>query len=267
MGDSRWLAMCVAAGALYASCKALSWWTTPSAGVPGWRQLAYLLAWPGMDARTFLQPQRTTIFPAPAEWLRGVRNLTLGGLLVFAVAPAIDSGDDLLVGWIGVTGLVLMFHFGALHLASCVWRQCGFDAPPLMNRPFSSTSLSEFWGRRWNTAFRDLNHRYVFLPLTATLGTRAAAFAGFVASGLVHDFVISVPAGGGYGLPTLYFVLQGCAVRLERSEVGRRFRLGEGRRGRLFTAFTVLAPVSLLFHRPFVTTVIVPLMRAMGALS
>jgi hypothetical protein len=101
--------------------------------------------------------------------------------------------------------------------------------------------------------------------LVRTLGPRAALLAGFVLSGLVHDLVISWPAGGGYGGPTVYFTVQGLAILGERSTIGRRLRLGRGWRGRTFTAATLALPLPLLFHLPFVTRVVVPFMDALGA--
>jgi hypothetical protein len=47
--------------------------------------------------------------------------------------------------------------------------------------------------------------------------------------------VITVPARGGYGLPTAYFLLQGAGLLLERSTWGRRLGLGTGIPGRAFT--------------------------------
>lgn len=135
-----------------------------------------------------------------------------------------------------------------------------------MNRPLASKSLSEFWGRRWNTAFRDLAHRFIFRPLASRLGPRLGLAAGFLASGLVHDLVISVPAGGGYGGPTMFFVIQGAAVSLERSRLGRRIGLGRGAIGRSFVFAAVIVPLGLLFHRPFVLGIFIPFMRAIGAL-
>jgi D-alanyl-lipoteichoic acid acyltransferase DltB (MBOAT superfamily) len=170
----------------------------------------------------------------------------------------------MLLGWLGMTGLILMLHFGTFHLLSCAWRAAGVDARPLMLHPSGSESVSEFWGRRWNTAFRDLTHRFLFRPLSGRLGPRRAILAGFLASGLVHDLVISLPAGGGYGWPTLYFVIQGAALVLERSRAGRAMGLGSGIRGRLFALLTAALPAWGLFHPPFVRNVVVPFMRAAG---
>jgi hypothetical protein len=89
---------------------------------------------------------------------------------------------------------------------------------------------------------------------------------GFLFSGVIHDLVISVPAQGGYGGPTVFFAVQGAGMVIERSAFGHRVGLGSGWSGRLFAAVVLLAPVGLLFHRPFVVGIMVPFMRALGAI-
>jgi alginate O-acetyltransferase complex protein AlgI len=140
------------------------------------------------------------------------------------------------------------------------------DARPLMNRPLASVSLAEFWGQRWNKAFRDLTHRFLFRPLTNRSGVRAGIAGGFLFSGLVHDLVISVPAGGGYGGPTLFFAAQGIGILVERGRPGQALRLGQGTRGWLFVTLCLILPAPLLFHPPFVERIVVPFMDSLGAL-
>jgi alginate O-acetyltransferase complex protein AlgI len=165
-----------------------------------------------------------------------------------------------------MVGIALCLHFGSFQLLSCGWRRAGVRARPLMNKPLVSESLGEFWGRRWNTAFRDLTHRFLFRPLTRRIGVRAGLAGGFVFSGLVHDLVISWPAAGGYGGPTLFFAIQGVGMLIERSAFGHHVGLGRGVRGWLFSMLTIVLPAPLLFHGPFVERIVVPFMRAMGAL-
>lgn len=135
-----------------------------------------------------------------------------------------------------------------------------------MQRPASSRSLSEFWGRRWNLGFRQLSHDFVLRPLYSRLGLPAATLLVFFVSGLIHELVISVPARGGYGLPTTYFVLQGLGVIFERSRGGRFLGFGRGVLGWAFTALITAGPVCFLFHPPFVLRVILPFMKAIRAL-
>jgi hypothetical protein len=268
-----WELMWTLAIAVYAGGKSATWLGPRVPRAPLWKQAAYLLGWPGMDAASFLGhvPVSTRSACRSIEWLAATAKLASGATLLFAVARLIPQEHEYVAGWTGMIGIVLILHFGFFQLLSCFWRSLGLEARPLMNRPLASTSLSEFWGRRWNTAFRDLAHRFLFRPFTAWFdktgfGTRFGLFAGFLFSGAIHDLVISVPAKGGYGGPTAFFAIQGAAIIFERSAFGRRIGLGRAWSGRMFTFLVLLAPVCLLFHRPFVVRVIVPFMHAIGAL-
>ena len=260
-----WAAMWTLALSIYLGCKWLTWRRTPMPAAPACAHAGYLLAWPGLDAEAFLSPREPSLEPSPREWISASIKTALGIVVVFGGVRSIPARDLYIVGWVGMIGLVLTLHFGMFHLLSCVWRSAGVNARPLMKRPLMSTSVGEFWGR-WNTAFRDLTHRFLFRPLAPRFGARGAILVGFLFSGLVHELVISVPARGGYGGPTLFFGLQGAAIFFERSPIGRRIGLGEGWKGRLFTMLVLVAPVPWLFHGPFVETIIVPFLRAIGAL-
>ena len=135
-----------------------------------------------------------------------------------------------------------------------------------MNWPLASRSISDFWGRRWNRAFRDLTNRHVFRPLVPRWGVQRSLFAAFLLSGLVHELVISVPARGGYGGPTLYFFIQALAIAAVRTSTGERLGLSRGITGRLFAGFVLLGPAFLLFHAPFVLEIVLPFMNASGAI-
>jgi hypothetical protein len=263
----RWAQMWTLALSIYAGCKWLTWQATAIPDVPAWKHYAYLFAWPGMDAASFLEESGSHLSRCrDNEWIAAASRLMFGVALLFGVARVIPQHDEYVVGWIGMIGIVLILHFGVFHLLSCSWRNKGVQARPLMNRPLRSTSLSEFWGRRWNTAFRDLTYRFLFRPCASWFGPRAGILAGFVFSGAIHDLVISVPARGGYGGPTAFFAIQGAAMLIERSQFGRRLGLGAGWPGRFFAIGVLLAPAGLLFHRPFVVGIIAPFMRAVGAL-
>ncbi|MCC6738036.1 MAG: membrane bound O-acyl transferase family-domain-containing protein [Planctomycetia bacterium] len=168
----------------------------------------------------------------------------------------------LAAGWLGMIGLVFGLHCGAFHLLSCFWRARGVDAPPLMNSPILSARPSEFWGARWNRGFSDLSRQLILTPLRRT--PRLALFAVFAISGLVHELVISVPARGGWGLPTAWFLAQGAVLGAEKSRWGSRVGLAEGWKGRLLVWAAILGPAFFLFHPPFVRAVILPMLAAAG---
>jgi hypothetical protein len=260
---SPWIFMWVVAGSIMLGCKLLTWWTTPRRA--RWpTQVGYWLAWPGLDAVRFLDSHAHIRKPEATEWLAAVAKTMLGAGL-FWWGGYFAAGSDLLRGWLGMIGVVLLLHFGAFHLLSCWWRTRGVEAAPLMDHPWAATSVSAFWGRRWNRAFRDVTHRFLFHPLAAAYGLSAALAVSFFISGLLHEAVITLPARGGWGGPTLYFCLQAAAIGCERSRLGQRLGLGHGWRGWLSTFVVVLGPVSFLFPPVFVRTVMLPMMDALGA--
>jgi hypothetical protein len=264
---SPWVFMWILSFAIYLSLKWLTWWTARSRiAHPAWRSITYLLAWPGMDAGAFLDVRQPATPPRPAAWLWATVETILGAILLWVVPRSIPQGQPLLRGWIGMLGLILLLHFGTFQIVAFLWQSLDVKAEPIMSAPLRSTSLGEFWGRRWNLGFRQLAHELIFRPFYRRLGPETAGFLVFVVSGLIHDLVISLPARGGYGLPTLYFLLQGAGVTVERSRFGKRLGLGEGALGRCFMIVFLTVPVFWLFHPWFVLRVILPFMRAIHAL-
>jgi Membrane bound O-acyl transferase family len=262
-----WVFMWMLSFAIYLSLKWLTWWRARSRIVhPSWRSAAYLLAWPGMDAEAFLNAKERAATPTPSAWLSAMFKTVLGAILLWVVARSVPQGQPLLRGWLGMVGLILLLHFGTFQIVALVWQKAGVAAEPIMSAPLRSTCLAEFWGKRWNLGFRQLAHELVFRPLYRRWGADAAGFVVFVVSGLIHDLVISVPARGGYGFPTLYFLLQGAGVAVERSQFGKRFGLGRGVRGWCFMVIFLTVPVFGLFHPPFVLRVILPFMRVVHAI-
>lgn len=254
-----WVFMWAMAFALFFGCKWLTWWRCEIADPPLWRNWAYLFAWPGMDADAFLDAHRQVPKPNWRQWTGAMLKTMLGALLVWEIARLAPA--PLLKGWIGLVGCVFLLHFGTFHLLALLWQQLGVDAQPIMRAPILSKSLAEFWGVRWNAAFNLLVHKLIFRKLFRHIGAIGATLAVFLVSGLIHDLLLSVPARGGYGLPTLYFLLQGlglCAERLEWFRHHETFR-------RLFTIAVTAVPAFWLFHPPFIRNVILPMLHVIGA--
>jgi hypothetical protein len=262
-----WEFMWILSVAIFISLKWVTWWMARSRGAhPAWRSAAYLFAWPGMDAENFLDSRQHVSRPAPTSWLWAIIETALGAIVLWMVARSVPQGEPLIRGWLGMFGLILLLHFGTFQIVSLGWRSIGVNAEPIMSAPLRSVSLGEFWGKRWNLGFRQLAHQLIFGPLRRTIGAGAAGFLVFGVSGLIHDLVISLPARGGYGLPTLYFLLQGTGMTIEHSRFGKRLGLGQGVRGWTFMMAFLAAPLFLLFHPWFVMRVILPFMRAIHAL-
>jgi predicted DCC family thiol-disulfide oxidoreductase YuxK len=262
-----WVFMWAMAFALYAGCKWLTYRQARRHGLtPGLlRVLIYLLAWPGMDAANFLDEKKTPARPQKMEWVLAVLKMGFGLILVWKIARCLLPVYPMIAGWAGMMGVVFILHFGLFHIFSLLWRQAGMKATLLMQNPIRATSLTEFWGRRWNTAFNELAFRFTFLPFRRLTTATMATLLVFGLSGLIHELVISLPARGGYGLPTLYFLIQGFGTLTERSQFGRGLGLGRGTRGWFFTLWLTVAPMILLFPPPFIKNVILPMLAAIGA--
>ncbi len=233
-------------------------WRTASA----WRVVAYLLLWPGLDAEAFLGERKNGQLAGTTGEL-GWAALKFGfGLALFywaAEHPASASAP-----WAGMVGIIFFLHFGLFHVLSWCWRKYGVDARPLMRSPILAVSVAEFWGERWNVAFAETARRYLLRPLARRWGVRWAGAFVFLVSGLVHETVISLPAGGGWGGPTGYFLLQAAGVGLEKSAAGRQLGLGAGGRGRAWMLLVTLAPLPLMLNAPFTERVFRPMLEAAG---
>ncbi len=259
-----WVFMWLLAAAIFGACK---WQSFHEARTvvrnAGWkRSIAFLFLWPGMDARKFLDTTEPVTKVALREWNSALAKTFLGASLIWIVVRRVPQ--PLLAAWIGMLGLILLLHFGIFHLLSAVWRSVGVCADPIMRKPLQSRSLSEFWGKRWNLGFRQLSYSWIFVPLRKTTGVALASLCAFLASGLVHDVVISLPARGGYGLPTAYFLIQGIGVLVERSPFGIRLGLAKGVAGWAWMALFTVGPAYWLFHPWFAMRVMLPFLQAIG---
>jgi hypothetical protein len=263
-----WQFMWILSIAIFLGCKWETWFRARADGVRAGagRSLAYLFLWPGMDAAEFLEAARPITPPSTREWLNATAKTLFGAALIWIVTRKIPAEHPLLAGWVGMLGLVLILHFGTFHFIALVWQAAGVNARPIMQAPASATSLSEFWGKRWNLGFRQLTHGLVFEPIRKRAGIAMALLAAFVASGIIHDIVISFPARGGYGLPTGYFLLQGISVLFERSPLGRRLGVQSGFLGWLFVLLCAGLPAFWLFHPLFIRNVMLPFFAFIGAL-
>jgi hypothetical protein len=256
-----WLLMWTMALAIFAGFK---WWTCARAVSNGVRTTtqrcaAYLFLWAGMDADQFLALDQKQNSPAATDWLFAILKIFFGATLTWGIARLVTN--DWLAGWIGMIGLVFILHFGTFHLLALIWQSNGVNAQPLMHWPIASASLSDFWGNRWNSGFRDLAFGLFFVRLCRVVPIKFATLLIFLMSGLIHELVITFPVKSGYGFPTLYFMLQGIGLLMERSFDRRKPILA-----RLFTIVIVLAPVGLLFPKPFIMQAIVPFLRTIKAL-
>ncbi len=218
--------------------------------------LAYWLVWPGVDSRPF-QDARAETGETGRGFARGLTFFAAGAVAVLTLSLFHQTIPTSWLGALGIAALLTAIHFGIGTMLPVLLRAHGWPVGDLFDRPLASKRLDDFWSRRWNLAFVEMN-RLLGVPLFRKwLSPRSSHYAAFLASGLLHEAAISYPAGGGYGLPMAYFALQAGGLALEH-----RLRI----RSRLFTWAVILIPLPLLFHGPFRATCVEPLFPLLGGL-
>lgn len=243
-----WLWMWMLAGSLWIGFK---WMNFTREG--GFKRVSKLFAfWIGTDAAAF-RKDRVIEGAHRTHWKSGTLFVAVGLVLLTVILPRVSN--TIVAGWVGVTTMLCVFHFGSFALLAAIWRRLGFGVEPIMRAPWMADSLAEFWGPRWNRAFSDWGRLWIFRPLFRKLGLVWGTLAGFFASGIAHEIVVSLPARGGFGLPTIYFMVQGIGVLAQR-----KFPM---LKGHLVTLLLVLLPAPILFHPPFIREVFVPMTDAL----
>ena len=168
-----------------------------------------------------------------------------------------------------MVGFSMLVHFGLFSVLVGFWRRLSLNCGLLFRAPMLSTSLTEFWGRRWNLAFSEMTTLAVFRPIKSWLGknpagrstaTVIATVLAFLFSGLLHELAISVPVRAGFGSPMIYFALHGLAMYFEsRMNRDGNSILQRPWIGRVWTWLWILLPLPLLFHRAFLEGCVWPL--------
>ena len=243
--------------------------------------LAFVLFWFGMRPNLFAKFSNQ---PRP-DWkvyvVRGLIRMAFGAVLFVAAYVLVfglseGKSKDLPEWrlWVATAclmpGISLLMHFGLFNLLVGFWRRQSINCTPLFRAPLLSTSLTEFWGKRWNLASSEMTSLSVFRPIKSWLG-RSAAGTGvatgiaFLFSGLLHELAISVPVQAGFGFPLLYFLLHGIGMLIEA--MLDRHKVDILKRpwiGRVWTWVWVLLPLPILFHRPFLVGCVWPLIGIAG---
>lgn len=85
-------------------------------------------------------------------------------------------------------------HVGTLGFGAAISLLAGIRTMDIANNPFFlSKSPSDFWGRRWNCLVHGALKRGVYKPIRRLTSSAVAATAAtFVASGLLHEYVLWV---------------------------------------------------------------------------
>ena len=205
-----------------------------------WSGFGFL--WFGMDPAAWIKKKKNVSWKRDSLW--GLGCLVFGLLTVAMLAHY--QVQQLVLLFVAMS---VGFHYGALRLLTAFWRFCGIPVRVLFRNPLITCGFADFWGKRWNLAYSQMMVRVVQRPLSTLLGAKNSQFSVFAISGLLHELAITVPVQAGYGLPTIFFLVQGLFTRLER----RRSRwMG------YLCIISLLIGMPLLFPSAFVEAVILP---------
>jgi len=118
---------------------------------------------------------------------------------------------------------------------------------PVHNRPLLARSLAHFWGSCWNRWVGEWLRHIFFFPLMRH--PRLGLFAAFVASGIWHELILTVPHyfmgfPVQFGPMAAYFLIQGIALLIEPRHWDRRLQ-------RLYMYIVVIGPAPLVANNAF----------------
>ncbi|KAI9573448.1 hypothetical protein HD554DRAFT_2035262 [Boletus coccyginus] len=97
---------------------------------------------------------------------------------------------------------------------------------PLFDSPWLSTSLGEFWGRRWHQIMRDVVLSLGGRPFGCLFGRLGGVLGAFLVSAVIHIIELwSLGRGGNVAVTFSFWMMNGVGVVLERiwtKATGRR---------------------------------------------
>lgn len=100
----------------------------------------------------------------------------------------------------------------------------GQELEPPSDEPYLSTSIQEFWGRRWNLTVNSMLRQTVYKPVRSAAAPVAgrdwaalpAVLVAFLVSGLMHELIVwYVTRARPWWEMTMYFVVQGICIVAE----------------------------------------------------
>ncbi|XP_028777217.1 probable long-chain-alcohol O-fatty-acyltransferase 1 [Neltuma alba] len=184
-------------------------------------------------------------------------------LLLAAIVSAYDYRDNLhphLILFLYCCHMYLGLELMLGLFAAPARAVFGFQIEPQFNEPYLSTSLQDFWGRRWNLMVTSILRPTVYDPIrrisTLALGLHygpmPAVLATFIVSGMMHElmyyYLTRVPPTWEV---TWFFVLHGVCTAAEvevKKVAGRRgWRLPRVVSGPLTVAFLAVTGEWLFF--------------------
>lgn len=141
---------------------------------------------------------------------------TLGPLARWAFAALYT----LCAGVVVYTNVDILYHFATL-VGRVLLRQPAWQWPPLSDRPWTATSVEDFWSFRWHQFLRHVFVVYGARPGGALLGRPGALLGAFAVSAVMHDLGMwALGRGTEFSTAGGFFLLMGVGTALERAFKG-----------------------------------------------
>lgn len=201
----------------------------------------------------------------PKQGLVSFLNYALKGLLLAIILKIYDYSEYIHAKILWVLYCCHIYIFLELQLVvigALARALLGLELEPQFNEPYLSTSIQDFWGRRWNLIVTSILRPTVYDPtrnfFKSIVGRKGAAFpavlATFLVSGIMHELIFYYL---GRMKPTwevsLFFLLHGCCLMVE--VVLKDFLRGKFQFPRLISRILTIGFVLLtclwLFMPPF----------------
>jgi Membrane bound O-acyl transferase family len=157
-----------------------------------------------------------------------VRELLLSSLLLAVGIPAFIAASRLAPPgapywaggwprWIGTAAAGYFVMEGMTWQWVAILPLFGFRHRPYQRHPILSRSIAEFWGVRWSSVIHRWLRSNVYEPLARRGAPRTGITAAFLASGVLHAYIVWPSAGIVPALWMLaFFGLHGIAMIVER---------------------------------------------------
>ncbi|XP_048232121.1 acyl-CoA--sterol O-acyltransferase 1 [Ricinus communis] len=165
--------------------------------------------------------------PSPRKLRDSFLNYAIKGILVAVMVRVYDYSDHIhprIILFLYAFHIYFLLELNLAITAALARTLLGIELEPQFNEPYLSTSLQDFWGKRWNLMVTSILRPTVYEP-TRNIFSRAigrkwatlpAVFGTFVVSALMHELMFyylgrTTPTGD----ISVFFLLHGFCLTAE----------------------------------------------------